>query len=139
ELPDPRLLQRRRQRAPELVQTGRLGELPQPAAESAEDADRLLALVEQPAQDRQRLAGVALADRAEHLPDVLRATAADQRVHVGDVDAGALADVDRQLAQLLVELAHLRADQVHQQRRGRGGELLAVLPPGPVDAPGRQL
>src|SRR6516162_8130251 len=113
----------------------RLGEPAQLHAEGAEDAEGVFALLEQAVEDRQAVLEVAGRDRVEDLPSILRPAMADEAVDVGQLDARAVGDVGRELGDLLVEQAHLGADQLDEQRRGLRGQLLAVLGFCPFAAP----
>src|SRR5438128_3322139 len=77
-------------------QAGRLGQPSQLQAKCAQDADRLIALLEEMVEDLEGLAGPAIADGVEDFEDVRRLAAAHELVHVAGLDAWGLADVDRQ-------------------------------------------
>ena len=60
-------------------------------------------------------------------------------IDVGRLDAWAVADVDRQLEQLLIEQPDLGAGEVDKQRGGLGRQLLAMVRGRPLAAPLRDL
>ena len=66
-------------------------------AKCAQDADRLIALLEEMFEDLEGLAGPAVANGIEDLEDVRRLAAAHELVHVPGRDAWGLADIDSQL------------------------------------------